>query len=308
MALNSTSSLLVSSEAPSSYEDEVTFTVTVSDPISGDPNPNTAPQGNVTFVIDGSPVGTVSVAALTALVSAIQSTTSVATYIAQNPFTAGQNVTITGFFGLFAQFNQTNVPIASVGLNSFTVNGTYTAQTQVSLNGNATSTSASAAQASTTGLSVGLHSALANYLGDATPVTGHTASTSNTVTQQVVAVSVSDVVEIPGFALIGSYSTAGDSSLPPQAQLFAIPSTAAPAESINLLWNTLNVAFVGITGNNGVDYQPGGFNTGFISTSGSGIYVIGNGFTASILLTLQAYDSTQTPIAGLTSAVSITIT
>src|SRR5271170_3629049 len=172
MALNSSSTLLVSSLAPSPFETEVTFTATVSDPITGDPNPNTAPQGNVTFIIDGSPVGTTAVASLTALISAIQSTTSVATYVAQNPFTAGQRVTITGFFGAFAQFNQTNVTIATVGLNSFTVNGSYTTQTQVSLNGNATSTSASAAQASTTGLPVGLHTAMANYLGDPTLVTG----------------------------------------------------------------------------------------------------------------------------------------
>jgi len=309
MPLNSSSTLLVSSLAPSSFETEVTFTATVSDPVVGDPNLNTAPIGTVQFVADGSfGFGTVSLAAITSFITAIQSSTSIATYTSTNTFTAGQSVTITGFFGPQAQFNQTNVTIATATASSFTVNGSYTAQIQVPLTGNATSTSASMAQASTTVLIPGLHTVVATYLGDATPTTGHTGSVSNTLTQQVINVSVTDVVEVPGFALISTYSTAGDSSLPPQAQLFAIPSTAAPVASIDLLWNTLNVAFIGITGNNGVDYQPGGFNTGFISTSGSGIYVIGNGFTVSILLTLQAYDITQTPIAGLTSAVQITIT
>lgn len=309
MALNSSSTLLVSSQAPSSFEDQVTFTATVSDPIVGDPNANTAPLGTVQFVADGSfGFGAVSLVPITALVIAIQSSTSIATYVGSNTFTAGQKVTVTGFFGGFAQFNQTDVVIATANASNFTVNGSYTVQTQVSLNGNAVSTSASQAQASTTVLIPGLHTIVATYLGDSTAVTGHTSSVSNTVTQQVVNVATTDVVEVPGFALISNYSTDGDSNLPPQAQLFAIPSTAAPAASINLLWNTLNVAFIGITGNNGVDYQPGGFDTGFISTSGSGIYVIGNGFTASILLTMQAYDMTQTPIAGLTSTVQITIT
>jgi len=309
MALNSSSTLLVSSIAPSSFEDEITYTATVSDPISGDPNLNTAPLGTVQFVADGSfGFGSVSLAPITSFITAIQASTSVATYTSSNNFTAGQNVTITGFFGLFTQFNQTNVAIASATANSFTVAGSYTLQAQVTLNGNAVSTSASQAQASTTVLIPGLHTIVATYLGDSTVVTGHTGSVSNTVTQQVVNISTTNVVEVPGFALISNYSTTGDSSLPPQAQLFAIPQTAAPAASINLLWNTLNVAFIGITGSNGVDYLPSGFDTGFVSTSGSGIYVIGSGFTADILLTLQAYDQTQTPIAGLTSAVQITIT
>jgi hypothetical protein len=120
---------------------------------------------------------------------------------------------------------------------------------------------------------------------------------------------------LPGFALIASYSTAGDNALTPQATLYAVPETAAIHQPINLLWDTLNVAYVGITGNNGVDYQspppPGsvtGFNTGLLSSNGSGIYPLAGGFTATITLTLQAYDATQTAILGLTSTVVITIT
>src|SRR5271154_453001 len=184
MALNSSSTLLVSSEAPSSFEDMVTFTATVSDPVVGDPNPNTAPLGTVQFVADGSfGFGSVSLVPLTAMVSAIQSSTSVATYIGTNSFSMGQYVTITGFSGPYAQFNQTNVIIASATVNSFTVNGVYTAQAQVNQDGVANSTSASQAQASTPALPVGLHTIVATYLGDSTLVTGHIGSVSNTVTQ-----------------------------------------------------------------------------------------------------------------------------
>jgi hypothetical protein len=123
------------------------------------------------------------------------------------------------------------------------------------------------------------------------------------------------VSELFGFALIASYSTAGDEALTAQATLNAVPETVGPSLPVTLFWSTLNVSYVGITGNNHVDYQapppPGslsGFNTGLISTTGSGIYPIPGGFTASITLTLQAYDASQNPIGGLTSVVVITVT
>jgi hypothetical protein len=311
MPLNSSSTLLVSSEAPSNFEDQITFTATVSDPIAGDPNTNTAPLGVVHFVADGtfdfSGISGVSLSPLSAAITAISASATVATYTAANNFSAGQKVTIGSFIAPYLQFNQTNVIIATANANSFTVNGTYTVQPQVNQNGIATSTSASQAQASTTVLIPGLHTIVAHYLGDSTPVTGHAASDSNTVTQQVVNVAVVNTVEVPGFSLLSTFSAQGDSALVPQAQLIAIPSTPHSHQSINLLWDTINVAFIGITGNNSVDYQPGGFNTGLISTSGLGIFVVGNGFTANITLTLQAYDQTQTPIAGLTSSVHIVI-
>jgi hypothetical protein len=121
--------------------------------------------------------------------------------------------------------------------------------------------------------------------------------------------------QLPGFALIASYSSQGDAALAPQATLYAVPANTHAHVPINLLWDTLNVSFVGISGNNGVDYQspppPGsfaGFNTGLLSTTGSGLYIVNQGFTATITLTLQAYDALQNPILGLTSTVVITIT
>jgi hypothetical protein len=308
MPLNSATPSLVSSLAPSHFEDDVTFTCTVSDPITGDPNPNTAPQGTVDFVADGSfGFGSATLAPLTAPTTAVQSSATVATYTAANNFTAGQGVTITGYIGPLAQFSQTNVTIASANSSSFTVNGVYTVHAQTIAGGTATSTSASMCSASTTVLIAGLHTIQALYLGDPTPITGHSPSNSNIVTQQVVAVSTLNTVEFPGFALIATFTTAGDGALQPQAQLEAIPASAHVHQSISLLWNTLNVFYVRITGNNSVDYQPLGFDTGLISTSGSGIYVVGSGFTANITLTLQAYDASQNPLAGVTSSIHIVI-
>lgn len=121
-------------------------------------------------------------------------------------------------------------------------------------------------------------------------------------------------VPLVGFALIASYSTSGDALLAPQASFVAVPELASPSEPINIVFTTLNVAYVRITGNNHVDYQlpppPGsvsGFDTGFISTLGSGLYTLPLGFTASILLTLTAYDSSFTSL-GLTPTVTVMVT
>jgi len=114
---------------------------------------------------------------------------------------------------------------------------------------------------------------------------------------------------VGGFGLIAAYTTEGDSGLTPTVSLTSLPvPPLAPGEPLSLVWNTLNVAFIGITGNNGVDYQPDGFNTGLLSATGSSLYAVGNGFTANIALTLQAYDATQTVIPGLISRFLIIIT
>lgn len=62
-------------------------------------------------------------------------------------------------------------------------------------------------------------------------------------------------VPLVGFALIASYSTSGDALLAPQASFVAVPELASPSEPINIVFTTLNVAYVRITGNNHVDYQ-----------------------------------------------------
>ena len=311
MPLDVTMTSIVSSEAPSNFEDQVTFTATVVD-TAGSPTP---PTGAVVFQFDLVGFGTPNLVTLTCNVFSISATTSVATYIGANSFSPGTIVNITGFAGGFAQFNGTNLVVASANANQFTVSRSMTAQSQVNQDGVATSTNTAQCQASTTVMPVGVHTVMATYGGDG----GHQGSSSS-LQQQVVNVAATNVVELPGFTLIASFSTQGDTSLPPQATLNAIPSTVAHNTSVSLLWDTLNVAYVRITGNNHVDYVNGnapcitppfstnGFDTCFLSTSGSGLYVVGNGFTSNITLTLQAYDSSQTAIPGLTSSVSITVT
>ena len=120
-------------------------------------------------------------------------------------------------------------------------------------------------------------------------------------------------VPLVGFALTASFNPVGDALLAPQASFVAVPTLAHSGQTINLVYTTLNVAYVRITGNNLVDYQtpptPGsllGFDTGFISTSGSGLYTLAHGFTATILLTLTAYDSSHTSL-GLTPTQTIMV-
>jgi hypothetical protein len=121
-------------------------------------------------------------------------------------------------------------------------------------------------------------------------------------------------VPLIGFALTASFSPTGDALLPPQASFVAVPTLVTPHQPLTLVFTTLNVAYVRITGNNLVDYQhpptPGsltGFDTGFISTSGTGLYPISAGFTATILLTLTAYDSSFVSL-GLTPTQTIMVT
>lgn len=145
-------------------------------------------------------------------------------------------------------------------------------------------------------LSIGNHPILAVYHGDV----NYYNSTSNSVSQQV---NANPTIFLPSFALLASYSVNGDSSLTPQATLYAVPSSTSPGTSLILLWNTLNVAEIEITGNNGID-PP--FNTGLIPTTGSGAYVVEQGFSNTINLLLTAYNSEGSPL-GLTALTTITI-
>ena len=88
---------------------------------------------------------------------------------------------------------------------------------------------------------VGIHSLSAVYTPASIEWIGHT---SLTVNESITA----SATFLPGFYLVASYSTVGDALLPPQASLVAIPSLAAPAQPINLVYTTLNVAYVRITG------------------------------------------------------------
>ncbi len=187
---------------------------------------------------------------------------------------------------------------SSTGVN-FYDNGNLIASL-VSLTSNGVGSPSSTATLQITILSVGIHNITAVYTGDAN-YSGCTA-TPNPLVQQVTTVVIFPP-DIAGFALMASFSSAGDSALPPQAILFAVPANTSAHTSITLLWNTINVGQVEITGNNGLDPA---FDTGRISTTGSGVYIVGNGFTKTILLTLTAYDATGSPL-GLTSTATVTI-
>ena len=110
---------------------------------------------------------------------------------------------------------------------------------------------------------------------------------------------------LPSFALVGTYSTDGDTSLPPVANASAIPNPVAPNKSVFLVWTSTNIVQVSFTGNNGVDPV---LNSGLIMTTGagSGVYEISAGFTESITITFSAYDTTSH--IAVTQAISLVIT
>jgi len=224
----STNSTIISSKNPANFEDQITFTVTV----TGSSFNVAPPSGTVNF-FDG---------------------------------------------------------IALIGSATLTPNGPLSTISTASLD--------------VTILLVGSHSISALYVGDANYI-GSTA-TPDPLNQQVNAVANSASI-VPGFGLVASFQSTGDSSLPPQALLYAVPALGPPSEQITLLWDTLNVGQIVISGNNGVD-PPFRFPAvGQVSTTGSGVYIVPNGFTKTILLTLTAYDATGHPL-GLTSTTQVTIT
>jgi hypothetical protein len=108
---------------------------------------------------------------------------------------------------------------------------------------------------------------------------------------------------LPSFALIATYSPQGDNTLPSTAQAAAVPSPAPANVPVYIVWVSSNIVQVVISGDNGVDPA---FNSGPISTTGSGFYEIPNGFSTHISIMFQAYD-TPTHIA-ITQTLSLAIT
>jgi hypothetical protein len=129
----------------------------------------------------------------------------------------------------------------------------------------------------------GLHTLTAAYQGN----TLYDVSTHNLI-QQVLDLT-EPLAVIPGFALIASFSSQGDSGLLPQAQLSVIPVSAPANTSLTLLWTVLNVPKIQIT-------TLAGFDTGLITTTGSGAYVVSNGVLSTTIFTLHALDATGSPI------------
>jgi hypothetical protein len=100
--------------------------------------------------------------------------------------------------------------------------------------------------------------------------------------------STSGQVTLQSFALIASYSTAGDTSNTPSAALAVVPNNTTLGVPLVLIWNTTNIAQIEITANNGID-PP--FDSGLIDTFGSGIYTLPNGVSTTTIFTMKAYDT-----------------
>lgn len=154
----------------------------------------------------------------------------------------------------------------------------------------AISGTASQATFETTALSVGVHSISGVYSGDLGVL--YNPSTSGALLQQVQPQVFPQNV-LTAFSLQATFSPNGDTNLPPQAALQAVPQSTHAHTSITLLWNTVNVGQVQITGNNGID-PP--FNSGLLATSGNGAFIVGNGFTATITLILNCFDKVGAPL------------
>jgi len=109
---------------------------------------------------------------------------------------------------------------------------------------------------------------------------------------------------LPGFALLGSYSSSGD-VLPPSTTLsFTIaPNPVASATEIVLTWTTTNALSIQFLANNGVDLP---FSSGVITTSlSSGSYTITSGFSVTTNILMLA----ETLAGGVMSSIeTVTVT
>lgn len=100
---------------------------------------------------------------------------------------------------------------------------------------------------------------------------------------------------LTGFALIGSYTTTGDGTLPPQAVLSINPASSPTATAVTLNWNTTNVVYIRIT-------AADSFDTGMLLVSGgAGSYVVPAtesflGTAGSVTFQMTCYDANENPV------------
>ena len=118
---------------------------------------------------------------------------------------------------------------------------------------------------------------------------------------QLVLMPRGSLLDLPGFALIASYRTYGDSNLPSWASFSALPSSVAVGQPVFILWTSNNVVEISIVGTNGIDSVSES-----ISTVGSGIYEVAGGFQTSITLACTGYDSGGNAIGSQDLSVTVT--
>jgi len=140
------------------------------------------------------------------------------------------------------------------------------------------------------------HLFAAVYGGDGT----HAGSSSGLV-QLILTASGLFPLDLPGFAVMASYDEEGDVNLPPWASFSAVPSMASPLQPVYVLWTSVNVAKVRISGTNGIDT----LDTGNLFTTGSGTYEVASGFHDTITLNCAAYDSSGNAVA--TQSLQVTV-
>jgi hypothetical protein len=135
--------------------------------------------------------------------------------------------------------------------------------------------------------------------------------------------SVSELPNVPGFALVATFIPAGD-IVSPEMALTPVPSTAIFAGGtitpnvIDLLWLTAGVAQVIITGTNGLDtgfLGPSGVYFLDLTGSGSGWGVSWGNFwgggtqgPGTIILTMTGYDAVGNPILVGSPPILLTVT
>ena len=118
-------------------------------------------------------------------------------------------------------------------------------------------------------------------------------------------------ISLRGFAIIAGYSTIADTPIP-QIALSAIPTTVSDSNnvitpnSITLLWSTIDVAQIRITGTDG-------FDSGLLVTIGS--VIIPMNLSASppltpqtIILTMTGYNANGSPILVGSPAIELQVT
>lgn len=110
-----------------------------------------------------------------------------------------------------------------------------------------------------------------------------------------------------GFALIASYTSTGDATLPPLAVLTSLPaSPVAPDVPVTLVWNTFNVAKVRLLILSSGGSPP--FDTGIIINGvGGGTFAFPGGFSSTQIFALYTYDQNNNPLP-LTSVYFLVVT
>jgi hypothetical protein len=146
-------------------------------------------------------------------------------------------------------------------------------------------------------LLIGSHTISATYNGDSDFHTGQV-----TLVQLVLTPRGDILFDLPGFAILASYSSQGDTNLPSWASFTAVPETTTAGTPVYLLWTSNNVVTIGIVEVSGSPSYP----PVILATSGSGIYEFTGGFTASAVLACTGYDINGNAVA--TENVLITIT